>query len=45
MKAIFVTTNEHKRGEVQRILGVELEGAALADGDAPEAWGRTKNRW
>jgi XTP/dITP diphosphohydrolase len=36
MKAIFVTTNEHKRGEVQRILGVELEGAALADRDVPE---------
>ena len=27
MKAIFVTTNEHKRREVQEILGVELEGA------------------
>jgi len=36
MKAIFVTTNEHKRREVQGILGVELEGAALADGDVPE---------
>lgn len=36
MKAIFVTTNEHKRREVQRILGVELEGAALGDRDAPE---------
>jgi len=36
MKAIFVTTNEHKRREVQEILGVELEGAALGPGDAPE---------
>lgn len=36
MKAIFVTTNEHKRREVQRILGVELEGAALGDHDVPE---------
>jgi len=34
MKAIFLTTNEHKRREVQEILGVELEGAAL--GDLPE---------
>jgi non-canonical purine NTP pyrophosphatase (RdgB/HAM1 family) len=33
MKAIFVTTNEHKRREVQEILGVELEGADL---DLPE---------
>ena len=36
MKAIFVTTNEHKRREVQGILGVELEGAALGDRDVPE---------
>lgn len=36
MKAIFVTTNEHKRREAQNILGVELEGAALGAGDAPE---------
>jgi XTP/dITP diphosphohydrolase len=36
MKAIFVTTNEHKRREVQRILGVELEGDALGDRDVPE---------
>ena len=34
LKAIFVTTNEHKRREVHEILGVELEGAAL--GDLPE---------
>ncbi|HET7272713.1 MAG TPA: non-canonical purine NTP pyrophosphatase [Rubrobacter sp.] len=33
MKAIFVTTNEHKRREVQEILGVELERADL---DLPE---------
>jgi XTP/dITP diphosphohydrolase len=33
IKAIFVTTNEHKRREVQQILGVELEGADL---DLPE---------
>ena len=33
MKAIFVTTNEHKRREVQEILGVELERAEL---DLPE---------
>jgi XTP/dITP diphosphohydrolase len=36
MKAIFVTTNEHKRREVQEILGVELESAALGDYDIPE---------
>ncbi|MGH3147884.1 MAG: non-canonical purine NTP pyrophosphatase [Rubrobacter sp.] len=36
MKAIFVTTNEHKRREVQEILGFELEGAALGPGEAPE---------
>ena len=28
MKAVFVTTNEHKRREAERILGVELERAA-----------------
>jgi XTP/dITP diphosphohydrolase len=33
MKGIFVTTNEHKRREVQEILGVELESADL---DLPE---------
>ncbi len=33
VKAVFVTTNEHKRREVERILGVELEGAAP---DVPE---------
>jgi XTP/dITP diphosphohydrolase len=33
MKAIFVTTNEHKRREVQEILGDELERAEL---DLPE---------
>jgi XTP/dITP diphosphohydrolase len=33
MKAIFVTTNEHKRREVQQILGMALEGADL---DLPE---------
>ena len=33
MKAIFVTTNEHKRQEVQEILGVALEQADL---DLPE---------
>ena len=33
MKAIFVTTNEHKRREVQEILGFELERAEL---DLPE---------
>ncbi len=30
MRAVFVTTNEHKRREVERILGVELERAAPA---------------
>ena len=34
MRAVFVTTNEHKRREVERLLGVELERAAL--GDVPE---------
>jgi non-canonical purine NTP pyrophosphatase (RdgB/HAM1 family) len=33
MKAIFVTSNEHKRREASEILGVELEGAAP---DLPE---------
>jgi XTP/dITP diphosphohydrolase len=33
MEAIFVTTNEHKRHEVQEILGVALERADL---DLPE---------
>ena len=33
MRAIFVTTNEHKRREVQEILGVALESAGL---DLPE---------
>lgn len=33
MKPIFVTTNEHKRREVQEILGFELERADL---DLPE---------
>jgi XTP/dITP diphosphohydrolase len=33
IRAIFVTTNEHKRREVQQILGVALEGADL---DLPE---------
>lgn len=33
MKAVFVTTNEHKRREVERILGAELERAAP---DIPE---------
>src|ERR687898_3542451 len=32
-RAVFVTTNEHKRREVQQILGVALEGANL---DLPE---------
>ena len=34
MRAVFVTTNEHKRREVERILGVELERAA--PGEVPE---------
>jgi XTP/dITP diphosphohydrolase len=33
VRAIFVTSNEHKRREVQQILGVALEGADL---DLPE---------
>ena len=36
MRAVFVTTNEHKRREVERILGVELERAALGPRDVPE---------
>ena len=35
-KAVFVTTNEHKRREAQAILGVELEGVALGGRDVPE---------
>ena len=31
-----MTTNEHKRREVERILGVELERAALGPGEVPE---------
>ena len=31
-----MTTNEHKRREVERILGVELERAALGPRDLPE---------
>jgi XTP/dITP diphosphohydrolase len=33
MRAVFVTTNEHKRREVEAILGIELERAAP---DVPE---------
>jgi XTP/dITP diphosphohydrolase len=33
IRAVFVTTNEHKRREVQQILGFALEGADL---DLPE---------
>src|SRR5215207_3935125 len=36
IRAVFVTTNEHKRREAQEILGVELEGAALGPQDVPE---------
>jgi XTP/dITP diphosphohydrolase len=36
VRAVFVTTNEHKRREVQGILGVELESAALGPQDIPE---------
>ncbi|MCA1848151.1 MAG: RdgB/HAM1 family non-canonical purine NTP pyrophosphatase [Actinobacteria bacterium] len=36
VRAVFVTTNEHKRREVERILGVELERAALGPQDVPE---------
>jgi XTP/dITP diphosphohydrolase len=36
VRAVFVTTNEHKRREVEKILGVELERAAFASQDIPE---------
>src|SRR5215210_2270466 len=36
MRAVFVTTNENKRREAERILGVELEEAALGPQDIPE---------
>jgi non-canonical purine NTP pyrophosphatase (RdgB/HAM1 family) len=36
VRAFFVTTNEHKRREVEGILGIELEGAALGSEDVPE---------
>jgi XTP/dITP diphosphohydrolase len=36
MRAVFVTTNEHKRREVERILGVELERAAMGPRDVLE---------
>ena len=36
MRAVFVTTNEDKRREAQRILGVELVDAALDPQDVPE---------
>jgi XTP/dITP diphosphohydrolase len=36
VRAVFVTTNEHKRREVEGILGVELERAALGPQDVPE---------
>jgi XTP/dITP diphosphohydrolase len=36
VRAVFVTTNEHKHREVERILGVELERAALSPRDIPE---------
>jgi XTP/dITP diphosphohydrolase len=36
VRAVFVTTNEHKRREVQGILGVELESAAFGSQDVPE---------
>jgi len=36
VRAVFVTTNEHKRREAQEILGVELERAALGPQDVPE---------
>ena len=35
-RAVFVTTNEHKRREVEGILGVELGRAALGAQDVPE---------
>ena len=36
MRAVFVTTNEDKRREAQRVLGVELVDAALDPQDVPE---------
>ena len=36
VRAVFVTTNEHKRREVEGILGVELGRAALGPRDVPE---------
>jgi non-canonical purine NTP pyrophosphatase (RdgB/HAM1 family) len=36
VRAVFVTTNDHKRREAQEILGVELERAALGPQDVPE---------
>jgi XTP/dITP diphosphohydrolase len=36
MRALFVTTNEDKRREAQRILGVELVDAALGPQDVSE---------
>jgi XTP/dITP diphosphohydrolase len=36
MRALFVTTNEDKRREAQRILGAELVDAALGPQDVPE---------
>ena len=36
MRAVFVTTNENKRREAQRVLGVELEMADLGDDEVPE---------
>jgi non-canonical purine NTP pyrophosphatase (RdgB/HAM1 family) len=36
VRAVFVTTNEHKRREVEGILGVELGRAALGAQDVPE---------
>jgi len=36
MRILFVTTNEDKRREAQRILGVELVDAALGSQDVPE---------
>ncbi len=36
VRAVFVTTNEHKRREVEGILGVELGRAALGPQDVPE---------
>ncbi len=36
VRAVFVTTNEHKRREVEGILGLELGRAALGPQDVPE---------